>query len=327
MRFAVVGAGAIGAYVGAALARSGSDVVVIARGAHLAAMQREGITVASPRGDFRADVEATDDIAAIAGADAVILGLKAYSLPELAPMLARHLPSDCPMVAAQNGVPWWYFHGHGGTLEGTYLDSVDPGGVVADAIPPRQAIGCVVYCSTEITQPGVIRHIEGTRLAIGEPDGSRSRRCGAISEALVAAGLKCPVVTDLREQIWLKLVGHVPFNAASALTGATLGQLGETERVRGVLRTSMEECAAVGAELGISLPTSTERRMEAAIAVADHKTSTLQDLEAGKPPELGCLSGAVLELAQKLDVAVPATRTLHACVEMLEHVRKPPVLA
>jgi 2-dehydropantoate 2-reductase len=321
MRFAVVGAGAIGAYVGAALTRGGSDVVLIARGAHLDAMQRRGVTVLSPRGDFTARVEATDDLAAVAGADVAILGLKAYSLPELAPRLARHLDSGCAVLAAQNGIPWWYFDGHGGALEGLHLESVDPGGVVVAALRAARTIGCVVYCSTEISEPGVIRHIEGTRFAIAEADGNASERCTAIAERFRAGGLKCPVATDLREQIWLKLLGNVPFNAITALTGATLGQLGDLPTVRAVLRAVMEECGEVAGRLGITLPTSIDRRLEAGIAVGDHRTSMLQDLEAGRPLEIGCLSGAVLELADRLGVPAPSTRALHASVQLRERIR------
>lgn len=324
MRFAVVGAGAIGAYVGAALARGGSDVILIARGAHLEAMQHRGVTVLSPRGDFTADVEATDDLAAVAGADVVILGLKAYSLPEMAPRLARHLDPGRAVLAAQNGIPWWYFDGHGGALQGLHLQSVDPGGGVAAALPAAQTIGCVVYCSTEITEPGVIRHIEGTRFAIGEANGSPSERCAAIAERFRAGGLKCPVVADVREQIWLKLLGNVPFNTITALTGATLGQLGDLPVVRAVLRAVMEECAEVARRLGITLPTSIDRRLEAGIAVGDHKTSMLQDLEAGRPLEIGCLSGAVLELAERLGVQAPSTRALHASVELRARVLSEP---
>lgn len=321
MRFAILGAGAIGAYVGAALARGGSDVVLIARGAHLEAMQRNGVSVISPRGDFRVDVAATDDLDAVSDADAVFIGLKAYSLPELAPQLAEHLTGGTSVIAAQNGIPWWYFQSHPGPLENLRLESVDPDSAIATTIAPERVIGCVVYCSTEIVEPGVIHHIEGTRFAIGEPDGSESDRCRAISQAFVAGGLKCPVETNLREQIWLKLLGNVAFNPVTALTGALLGDLGEVEEMVGVLRAVMEECAAVAAELGISLPVSIDRRLEAGIAVGDHKTSMLQDIEAGKPLESGCLSGAVLELADKLSLAVPHTQTLHACVELLELVR------
>jgi 2-dehydropantoate 2-reductase len=323
MRFAVVGAGAIGAYVGAALARGGSDVVLIARGSHLDAMQRNGVTVLSPRGDFHADVEATDDLAAIADAEVVFIGLKAYSLPALAPRLAEHLRVDAAVIAAQNGIPWWYFQSHPWRLENLRLESVDPGGAIAAAIAPEHVVGCVVYCSTEIAEPGVIRHIAGTRFAIGEPDGTESARCLAIAKEFVAGGLKCPVETALRDQIWLKLLGNVAFNPVTALTGATLGQLGDVPDLVEVLRAVMDECAAVAAQLDVTLPVSIDRRLEAGIAVGDHRTSMLQDIEAGKPLEIGCLTGAVIELAGHLSVPVPHTRTIHACIELLERVRSP----
>jgi 2-dehydropantoate 2-reductase len=322
VRVAVVGAGAIGAYVGAALARGGTDVVLIARGAHLDALQRNGVTVHSPRGDFHADVEATDDLAALADADAAFVALKAYSLPELASPIAEHLRADADVVFAQNGVPWWYFQSHPGPLDGLRLESVDPGGRIEAAFAPGQVVGCVVYSSTEIVEPGVIRHIEGTRYALGRPDGREDERIVALSRAFVDGGLKAPVESNLREQIWLKLLGNVPFNPVTALTGATLGQLGEVPELVGVLRAVMEECAELASRLGITMPVSIDRRLERGLAVGDHKTSMLQDVEAGKPLETGCLTGAVLELAQHLDVAVPHTRTIHACIELFERVRE-----
>src|SRR5579859_6811642 len=277
MRFAVVGAGAIGAYVGAALARGGSEVTLIARGAHLKAMQEHGVQVLSPRGDFHVRPPATDDIGAVADADVVFVGLKAYSLPELAPRLGEALTGGTAVIPAQNGIPWWYFQSHPGPLANTMLESVDPGGVVAASIEPERVVGCVVYCSAEIVEPGVIRHVEGTRFAIGEPDGSQSERCRLISEAFVAGGLKCPVEERLRDQIWLKLIGNVAFNPVTALTRATLGQLGELPEMVELLRAIFQECAAVAAALEIELPVSLERRLEAGVAVGDHKTSMLQD--------------------------------------------------
>jgi len=325
VKFAVVGAGAIGAYVGAALARGGSEVTLIARGAHLKAMQEHGVQVLSPRGDFHVHPPATDDFGAVADADIAFIGLKAYSLPELAPRLGEALTGGTAVIPAQNGIPWWYFQSHPGPLANTMLESVDPGGVVAASIEPERVVGCVVYCSAEIVEPGVIRHVEGTRFAIGEPDGSQSERCRLISEAFIAGGLKCPVEHRLRDQIWLKLIGNVAFNPVTALTRATLGQLGELPEMVELLRAIFQECAAVAAALEIELPVSLERRLEAGVAVGDHKTSMLQDLEAGKPLELGCMSGAVIELADKLDIAVPHTRAVHACVTLLDrcaHVRR-----
>jgi len=318
MRFAVVGAGAIGAYVGAALSRGGSDVTLIARGLHLKAMQEHGVQVLSPRGDFHVHPQATDDIGAVADADVVFLGLKAYSLPELAPRLGAALGPQTAVIPAQNGIPWWYFQSHPGPLANTVLQSVDPGGAIASSIEPERIVGCVVYCSSEIVSPGVIRHVEGTRFAIGEPDGTRSDRCQLISEAFVAGGLKCPVEGQLRDQIWLKLIGNVAFNPVTALTRATLGELGALPEMVELLRAVLEECVAVATAINVELPVSLERRLEAGIAVGDHKTSMLQDLEAGKPLEVDCMGGAVIELADKLGIAVPNTRAVHACAKLLD---------
>jgi 2-dehydropantoate 2-reductase len=247
----------------------------------------------------------------------VFLALKSPSLPEMAPQLARHLAPGAAVIAAQNGIPWWYFQSHPGGHD-LRLESVDPGGVVAKSIGPERVIGCVIYCSTEICEPGTIRHIEGTRYAIGEPDGVASERCLAISEDFGRGGLKCPVETDLREQIWLKLLGNVAFNPVTALTGATLAELGTQPEMLELLRAVMEESAAVAGALGVEMPVTIEHRLERGIAVGDHKTSMLQDIEAGKRLEIDCLTAAVIELATQLGIAVPHTRTLHACVKLLE---------
>ncbi|MGN6169862.1 MAG: ketopantoate reductase family protein [Solirubrobacteraceae bacterium] len=318
MKLAVLGAGAIGAYVGAALQRGGSDVTLIARGAHLEAMRRHGVRVISPRGDFEAHPAATDDFDVLGETDVAFVALKAYSLPALAERIAAALGPETVVIPAQNGIPWWYFHSHPGPLAGTALDSVDPDGVISRSIEPERIVGCVVYCSTEIVSPGVIHHTEGTRFAIGEPDGSLSDRCGRISDAFVAGGLKCPVEERLRDQIWLKLIGNVAFNPVTALTKATLSELGSRSDMKEVLRAMLEESAAVAEALGVELPVSIERRLERGIAVGDHKTSTLQDLEAGKPLELDCMSGAVVELGDRLGIPVPHVRTVHACAKLLD---------
>jgi 2-dehydropantoate 2-reductase len=318
MKFAVLGAGAIGAYVGAALARGGADVTLIARGPHLEAMRARGVRVRSGRGDFTARPQATDDLAAVAGADVIFVALKAYSLPEIAPRLGPLLAPGAAAIWAQNGIPWWYFQSLPDPALPGGLQSVDPGGVIARSIGAEHNIGCVVYCSTEIVEPGVIRHIEGTRFTIGEPDGSRSQRCQAISAAFAAGGLKAPVESRLRDQIWLKLVGNVAFNPVTALTGATLGELGSLPQMRELLTAIFAECAEVAARLGIRFPVSLDRRLEAGLAVGDHKTSMLQDLEAGKRLELDCMTGAIAELAGRLGIDVPHVRTVHACAKLLD---------
>ena len=246
MKVAVLGAGAIGAYVGAALHRAGVDVHLVARGAHLAAMRRDGVRVLSPRGDFTARPPVTDDPGEVGQADFVFLGLKANSYASCGKLLAPLLGPDTAVVAAQNGIPWWYFHGLAGhPLEGQRIEAVDPGGAVSEVLDVRRAIGCVVYCSTEIEEPGVIRHLEGTRFSIGEPDGSISRRCQDLAAAMVAGGLKCPVEPRLRDDIWIKLMGNVAFNPLSALTGATMAEICAHDDTRAVVAAMMAETVAI----------------------------------------------------------------------------------
>ena len=317
----MLGAGAIGAYVGAALARGGADVTLIARGDHLRAMAEHGVRVHSPRGDFDAHPAATSELTAIADADVVVLGVKAYSLPALAPRIGELLRPDAVVVAAQNGIPWWYFQRHGGSLEGRIVEGVDPGGVVSRAIRPEQVVGCVVYCSTEIAAPGVIRHIEGTRFSLGTPGGEPNDVCRSIAAAFTAGGLKCPVDADLRPQIWLKLIGNAAFNPITTITRATLGGLAASPHAVGFVRTVMAECAAVAGALGIELPVSLDRRLEAGLAVGDHRTSMLQDWEAGKPLETDCMTAAVVEIAGMVDVPVPNVQALHELTRAVEELR------
>ena len=281
-------------------------------------MQTRGVEVRSPRGDFRAHPEATDELAAIEEADVVFITLKAYSLPELMPRLVGHLSPEATVVAGQNGIPWWYFESHGGPLDGRHLESVDPGGVIQAALGPGRTVGTVVYPAAEIVEPGVIQHVEGTRFTIGEPNRKPSERCRAISEAFVAGGLKCQIEEDLRGQIWLKLLGNASFNPVSALTRATLGELGETSEMVDALRAMMEEMAAVAEALDVEIPVGIERRLERGLAVGDHKTSMLQDIEAGKPLEYACMSGAVVELAELLGICAPYMTAVNAAVGALD---------
>ena len=317
MRVAVAGAGAIGAYVGAALHRGGADVHLLARGEHLAAMRRRGVIVRSPRGDFRAHPPATDDPAEIGPVDIVFLGLKAYSYASAGPLLAPLLRPGTGVVAAQNGIPWWYFHGLAGPWAGRRVEAADPGGAVSAVIPPESAIGCVVYCSAEIEAPGVIRHVEGTRFSIGEPDGSVSGRCTAFSEAMTAGGLKCPVVRDLRADIWLKLLGNVAFNPVSVLARATMGEIAAHPGTRRLVLAMMHEAAEIADRLGSPPKVSVERRFEGAAKVGDHKTSMLMDFEAGKPLETGVLLGAPVELARLAGVPAPSLELVHALIDLL----------
>lgn len=321
MRIAVVGAGAIGAYVGAALCRGGADVHLLARGPHLKAMARDGVRVLSERGDFVARPHATDDPRQIGPVDVVFLGLKAYSYADSAALLDPLMHGSTAVVAAQNGIPWWYFHGDDGPLAGTRIEAVDPGGAVSAVIPPWRAIGCVVYCSTSIEGPGVIRHQEGTRFSIGEPDGSDSQRCRDFSGAMVEGGLKCPVEPALRRDIWLKLMGNISFNPLSALTGATMAQIARHRLTRQLVVTMMEETLQIAVALGAAPEVSIQRRLDGAERVGSHKTSMLTDLEAGKALELDAIMAAPIEVAGLVDVEVPSIAAVHAAVRLLAEQR------
>jgi len=306
MKFAIAGAGAVGAYIGASMARAGLDVTLFARGPQLRAMEERGVRVLSPEGDFEAHPRATGDLESIGTVDVVFLAVKAHSLPELTPRIACLLgPATC-VVSLQNGIPWWF----------TPLERVDPGGVIAAAIEARRVVGSLVYFATEIAEPGIVRHIDGHRLSIGEPDGSRSARCRAIAEALIASGLRCPVTTHIREEIWVKILGNVAFNPISALTGATLARMTADPDVSALVRAVMAEAECVAARLGLKLPVSIDQRMVGAAKVGEHKTSMLQDLEAGRPLELEAVVGAVLELGGQLGVPMPATQAIYACTKL-----------
>jgi 2-dehydropantoate 2-reductase len=321
MRIVIAGAGAIGGYIGARLARQGADVVLFARGPHLKAMQERGLRVTSAEeGDFEVTPQVTGDLAAIGKADVVFLGVKAHALTALAPSLPPLLGPDTIVVSTQNGVPWWYFQGYGGELEGVRLERVDPGGVIASTIEPRRIIGSLAYFATDIVEPGVIRHIEGNRLSFGEPDGTKSDRAKRLAEALIAAGFRCPVTTRFRHEIWVKLLGNVAFNPISALTGGTLEELVRHPDTNRVVRELMAETESVAGKLGIELPISIDQRMAGAEKVGAHKTSMLQDLEAGRPMEIEAVVGAVVELGDRLGVPMPSTRAVYACAKMLnEH--------
>ncbi len=317
MKVAVLGAGAIGAYVGAALHRAGADVHLIARGPHLAAMRRHGVRVLSPRGDFTARARATDDPADVGPVDYVFLGLKANSYAACGPLIEPLLHPATAVVAAQNGIPWWYFHRHGGPHDGRRLESVDPDGAVSAVLAPERAVGCVVYAATELAAPGVVRHVEGTRFSVGEPDRTVSARCTEFAAALRAGGLKCPVERDLRNDIWLKLLGNISFNPISALARATMRQMCLHGGTRRVIEIMMAETLAVAGALGCEVGVSIERRLAGAERVGDHRTSTLQDLERGRPLELDVLLAAVVELAEITGVEVPTLRTVHALSDLL----------
>jgi 2-dehydropantoate 2-reductase len=324
VRIVIAGAGAIGGYIGARLARAGADVVLFARGPHLQAMQARGLRVRSVDGDFEAKPEVAGDLGAIGIADVVFLGVKAHALTTLAPQLRPLLGPETVVVSTQNGIPWWYFQDQPGELQGLHLERVDPGGVIASAIEPWRVLGSLAYFSADVVEPGVIHHTEGNRISFGEPNGTRSDRSRRIAEALIAAGFRCPVTTRFRHEIWVKLLGNVAFNPISALTRGTLEQIARHPEVSRLVREVMAETEAVAAKLDIELPISIEQRMAGAEKVGAHKTSMLQDLEAGRPMELEAVVGAVLELGERLQVPMPATRAVYACAKLLDEQRLRP---
>ncbi|GAA5153972.1 2-dehydropantoate 2-reductase [Pseudonocardia eucalypti] len=323
MKVAVLGAGAIGAYVGASLCRAGAEVHLIARGPQLAALRENGVRVLSPRGDFHTHPNATDDPAQVGPVDHVFLGIKATGYAHAGDLVRPLLHEDTTLIAAQNGIPWWYFHGLKGPYEGRRIESVDPGGAVTRALPLERAVGCVVYAATEIESPGVVRHLEGTRFSIGEPDGSISTRCTEFADAMVAGGLKCPVEPDLRADIWIKLMGNASFNPLSVLARASLAAMCRHPGTRSVVTAMMEETLEVAARLGCHPEISIERRLAGAERTGEHKTSTLQDLERGRPMELDVLLAAVVELADLTGAEVPTLRVVAAITDLLNQQVQP----
>ena len=317
MKFLIAGAGAIGAYIGARMAKAGFDVTLFARGPHLKAMQEHGVRVKSAEGDFQVQPRIIGSLEEAGPTDVVFLGVKAHSLPQLAPQLKLVLGPETTVVSTQNGIPWWYFQGLGGVGEGIHLERIDPGGVISSAIEAHRVVGSIVYFSTEILAPGVIQHTEGNRISLGEPSGARSERCRQIAETLVASGLRCPITTHIRQEIWVKLLGNASFNPVSALTRATLVQIVRDPDASAVIRNIMQEVEAVSRKLGMELPVSIDQRMAGAEKVGEHKTSMLQDLEAGRPMELEALVGAVVELGERLGLPMTHTRTVYSCAKLL----------
>lgn len=318
-RICIVGAGAIGGFVGARLALGGADVVFIARGRNLAAINAGGMRVVYRDGrEETAQVTATDDYAACGPCDVVILALKAHQLPAVAEKLAPLYHADTVVIPMQNGIPFWYFQGHGGELAGHTVESVDPGGRVKAAIPASRILGCVVYPATELTGPGTVVHIEGDRFPVGELDGSRTPRVQAVSDLFVRGGLKCPVLDDVRAEIWLKLWGNLTFNPISALTHALLSDICENPHGRALAAQMMREAQDVAEKLGIAFRVPLEKRIDGAAKVGRHKTSMLQDVEAGRAIEIDALTGSVVELGRLAGVPTPTITAIYNAAKLLD---------
>ncbi|WP_082151539.1 2-dehydropantoate 2-reductase [Caenimonas sp. SL110] len=319
MKIAIIGAGAIGGYVGAKLALAGEDVTFMVRGANLCAIRNNGIRLILADGSEHVahGVRASNDYAATGEQDLVIVAVKAHQLEAVASDLAHLLGPQTSVVTMQNGIPYWYFHKHGGELEGTVVRSVDPSGRLADLIAPERVIGCVVYPACELVEPGVVRHVEGERFPLGELDGTTSERVTSISQCFIRAGLKAPVLDNIRSEIWLKLWGNLTFNPISSLSHSTLVDICQFPLTRELATSMMLEAQAVAHRLGIAFRVSLEQRIAGAEKVGKHKTSMLQDIEAGRDPEIDALVGAVVELGRLTATPTPHIDTVFALVKLL----------
>ena len=318
-KICVLGAGAIGGYLAARLADSGQTVSVIDRGIQLAAIREKGLHLYSADGDDEIHVRITASGEYDLGPqDIIILAVKSQHIQQVAKNLEALMHDGTVIVTLQNGVPWWYFQRHGGEYEGRQLETVDPGGIISQLIHPSRIIGCVVYPATVIDSPGVIRHIEGNRLPVGELDNTETARASRVSGLLIDAGFKSPVLTDLRSEIWLKLWGTLAFNPVSMLTRATLEDICRNDYTRTLVTEMMRETEVIAGRLGVGFRVPLEKRITGAERVGPHKTSTLQDLEAGRKTEINALLGAVIELGRITDTTTPHINSIYAACKLLE---------
>ncbi|HKX44488.1 MAG TPA: 2-dehydropantoate 2-reductase [Burkholderiaceae bacterium] len=319
MKVAIIGAGAIGGYVGVKLALAGEDVTFIVRGANLTAIRSNGVKLISADGTEQVarNVRATNDYAEAGPQDLVILAMKAHQVEAVARDVPKLFGPDTAVVTMQNGIPYWYFQRHGGRHEGTRVRSVDPSGLVGECIPAQRVIGCVVYPASELIAPGVIKHIEGDRFPLGELDGTTTERVLRISQSFTNAGFKAPVLDDIRAEIWLKLWGNLTFNPISSLTHATLVDICQFPLTRELAANMMLEAQAVATKLGITFRVPLDKRIAGAEKVGKHKTSMLQDVEAGRAPEIDALVGSVVELGRLTDTPTPHIDTAYALVKLL----------
>ena len=312
MKICIYGAGAIGGYMGVLLHRAGAEVSLIARGAHLEAMRSNGVRLQIGDEELSARPFCTDDPAKLGPQDLVVIALKAHSVPAVVDAMQPLLGNDTAILTAVNGIPYWYFHRHGGDWEGSIVESVDPGGLQWSMLRPERAIGCVVYPATEVVAPGLIKHIYGAKLPIGEPDGTQSPRVKRLAVLLEAAGFEAPIHERIRDEIWLKLWGNLCFNPISALTHATLDAICADPDTRGVARSIMLEAKTIAELLGVRFRVDVERRINGAARVGAHKTSMLQDLERGRPMEIDALVTSVQEIGRRVGVPTPTVDTVLA---------------
>lgn len=318
MKICVVGAGAIGGLLAIKLAQSGNDVTVIARGPNLKAIEENGFKlIAEDGGESITQLRALGSISEAGPQDLVILGMKAHQVGAIVQELPAMYHDETMVLTAQNGIPWWYFFKHGGIYDGRTLESVDPGGLIAKNLPIERVVGTVVYPAAEMIQPGVLKHIEGNRFSVSEIDNSATPRIELLSRTLKEAGFKAPVISDIRAELWTKLWGNLSLNPISALTHATLVDICEFPLSRDLVAKMMKEAQDVGEKLGIGFRVSLEKRIAGAQAVGAHKTSMLQDIEAGRAIEKDALIGSVIELGRMVNLPTPHIDAVFACISLL----------
>ena len=322
MKVCVYGAGSIGGYLAVELALAGVDVTVIARGPHLEAVRKNGLTLLSGNQQRVAHVACTDNSSDLTEQDYVFITLKSHSLPGIVDQILPLLGPETAVVTMQNGIPWWYFYGTDCAVKSVHLETVDPDGRIWKTIDPKRVIGTVVYPSCEITRPGVVRHLHGNRIMVGEPDGSKSSRVVALAKTLTAAGFKAPIRQRIRDDIWLKLWGNVSFNPISVLTHATLKEITDDAAVRAIIRSVMIEAQSVGEKIGIKFSVDVNKRIEWAADVGDHKTSMLQDLEMGRKMEIDALVGSVVEMGGLVGVPTPTLDMVLGLVRLRSHYKR-----
>ncbi|MDO8298145.1 2-dehydropantoate 2-reductase [Lacisediminimonas sp.] len=319
MKIAIVGAGGIGGYVGAKLALAGEDVTFLVRGANLDAIRSNGIKLIGHDGQSQVatNVRATSNYKEAGPQDIVILALKAHQVESVVNDLPDLFGPETVVIPMQNGIPFWYFYKHGGELAGRRIESVDPSGQISAKIPAERILGCVVYPASELVAPGVVRHIEGERFPLGELDGSNSERVNRVAQCFTNAGLKSPVLDNIRAEIWLKLWGNLTFNPISALSHSTLVDICQHPQSRELAANMMTEAQTIANKLGIEFRVSLEKRIAGAEKVGKHKTSMLQDVEAGRAPEIDALVGSVIELGRLTDTPTPHISTVYALVRLM----------
>ena len=320
MKICVVGAGAIGGLLAVRLAQAGEQVTVVDQGAHLQAIQRSGLELLMSDGSEHRtrSLEATASMRDVGPQDVVILAVKTQVLPVIAPQLGSVMNDETVILPMQNGLPWWYFQKHGGEYDGRRIECLDPDGQLATHVDVDRVLGCVVFPAGEIISPGVVRHTEGNRFPLGELDGSDSERARALVEMFTNAGFKSFVLDDIRAEIWLKLLGNLSFNPISALTHATLVDICQYPPSRALAESLMEEAQTVATHLGVTIRVSIEKRIAGAEKVGKHKTSMLQDVEAGRGLELEAIIGAVVELARLTGIATPGIDAIYALAKLLD---------